>query len=400
MSVRLLRQRVWRDLPRSGRGLTYALVVFVLTRLLVVAAAYIGQVAFAYESGPRGFAIADDLWLNVWSRVDSAYYLRIAEQGYGVAADAQNPVAYFPLYPLLINLLTPLTGNPLLAGVVISHLAFLLALVMLHRLMRLELDDAASQRGLLYIAIAPVAFFFSAVYTESLFLFVSVAAVYAVRQRQWGWATVFGILASATRFVGVLLVAFALFEWLRAHDIRLTSFTKRSGWVRLAHAVRSDVGTLLLIALMPLGLVSYMVYLHVQFGDALAFWTAQPAFGRVAVGPVAVITNALSSLSVGPGSSGLRLLLDLSALVAGVGVTLAIARRLGMSYAVYSGLSLLVPLFSGLGSMSRYLLVVFPVFMMLGSWGRHPLVDRSLLILFAVFLGLLTAAFANWIFVA
>jgi len=78
----------------------------------------------------------------------------------------------------------------------------------------------------------------------------------------------------------------------------------------------------------------------------------------------------------------------------------AIWRRLGASYALYCIISIVIPSTSGTGSLSRYALVVFPVFMMLGYWGRRQWLDRLLVITFSVLLGVFTTMFVNWIFVA
>ena len=51
-----------------------------------------------------------------------------------------------------------------------------------------------------------MSFFFSAVYTESLFLALSAGCFYLARRERWVWAGVLGGLAAATRSIGVLLV--------------------------------------------------------------------------------------------------------------------------------------------------------------------------------------------------
>src|SRR5205823_1764407 len=109
-------------------------------------------------------------------------YHHLALDGYHTASDA----AFFPLYPTLIRGGAALLGGAyLLSGLLISTVAYVVALVLLHRLVRTDVDDAAAGRTLLYIALAPTAFFFLASYTEALFLALSVATFLALRRRAW-----------------------------------------------------------------------------------------------------------------------------------------------------------------------------------------------------------------------
>ena len=73
-------------------------------------------------------------------------------------------------------------------------------------------------------------------------------------------------------------------------------------------------------------------------------------------------------------------------------------RRLGASYSLFTLLGVLIPGWSYSDSMIRYVAVLFPVFMMLGHWGRRPMVDRALSSVFPVLLGVSTAIFVNWVF--
>ena len=128
-------------------------------------------------------------------RWDSVWYLAIADGGYP-AADARRP-AFFPLYPWLVRAAGAITGSPLIAGALLSTACFAGALVVLHRLTALELGPEAARWTVWALALFPMSFFLSAVYTESLFLLLSVGAVYAARTGRWAWAGVLGGLAAA-----------------------------------------------------------------------------------------------------------------------------------------------------------------------------------------------------------
>jgi hypothetical protein len=254
-----------------------------------------------------------------------------------------------------------------------------------------------------YIAAFPTAFFFSAVYTESTFWFFSVATLYFARKRLWAWTMLFGLLCSASRIVGVVMWGAVMLEWLKSHDWLLSRIHTRQTWLNLWKGIRQDWLNLALLCLIPLGLLSYMLFLNQQFHDPIAFQTTQAAWGRKTVGPVAAILKDLAGLAGGDffkGDIWYHVILDVGAFCAVVVMALVVWRRLGASYALYSLISIVIPASSGTGSLSRYTVVIFPVFMMLGLWGRRQWVDRALIVGFSILLGVLTSMFVNWIFVA
>jgi hypothetical protein len=146
-----------------------------------------------------------------------------------------------------------------------------------------------------------------------------------------------------------------------------------------------------------------MVFLNTFFQDPIAFWTVQSAWQRDTSGPIAalwpVIVRGVTQ-SYASGDIWWNAMLDVTAFFAFLGIAWVVYRRLGESYALYMILGLLIPAWSGSGSLSRYVLVLFPAFMMLGYWGRRQNLHQALVVLFCVLLGILTTAFVNWVFVA
>jgi hypothetical protein len=176
---------------REGRGRSELGVVWRAlwtSRLVVVAGGVLAALAFGSVSGApqrydqfgltRPFGYLGNLLVSPLARWDSAWYLAIAQNGYD-----HNPArtTFFPLYPMLIRGLGLAFGSDLIAGVVISVVCFAVALVVLYRLVALELDSERARICVLLIAFCPMAYYFSAVYTESLFLALSVGCVYAAR---------------------------------------------------------------------------------------------------------------------------------------------------------------------------------------------------------------------------
>jgi hypothetical protein len=182
--------------------------------------------------------------------------------------------------------------------------------------------------------------------------------------------------------------------------------------MRPRFAPRADI---LWLALIPLGLVAYLGYLWADFGDPLVPFKAQETFQRSFAGPFSAVwqgafeavqsAGALVTRSEGGGVAALREIglfgVALLAIVAAVGVV----RSLPAFYGVLTVTMMLAVLSfpqvdHPLASASRYLAVVFPLFM----WAGWRLRDRRLYLgLMAVFvLGLVycSAMFSTWRFVA
>ena len=139
------------------------------------------------------------LWDGSWYRLTAMNWYSPRESAFA---------AFFPLYPKLMDWGNQLTGWSVESiGYLISNVAFLGALIILYRLVTLDFNDAVARRTLWILAIFPTAFFFTAVYTESLFLFLVVATLYGARRGEWWIAGIAGLLAALTRSAGVMLLA-------------------------------------------------------------------------------------------------------------------------------------------------------------------------------------------------
>ncbi len=190
-------------------------------------------------------------WIWSHGNFDGVHYLGIAQFGY----KDQYTQAFFPLYPLFMHLF----GGGMIAGLLISNLAFLAALIILYKLWQMDYDTTIINRSILLLLALPTAFFFGALYTESLFLLLVVAAFLCLRKKYWTVAAVLIALSTATRIVGVFLVAALIIEMVKS---------KQPLW---------KIALLSISGLSGLGL--YMIYLYQNYGDALYFLSAQPAFG-------------------------------------------------------------------------------------------------------------------------
>jgi Gpi18-like mannosyltransferase len=382
------------------RWFTIPLLAFLITRLFIFGVGLVGDTMLTTEPG-HWIADPDSPFLSMWTKWDSQYYVDIATNGYWFRPEQQSNVAFFPVYPLLMRLVGSLVqGNVILAGFIISNLAFFIALIFLYKLTALELDEGSAGRTVFYLAFFPTSFFFSSVYTESTFLMFSVAAVYFSRRHQWVSAALIGMLAAATRNLGVLVWALVLWEWLRAQGWSLKTIHKKQSWTDLLNGARLHWFEVIIICIIPLGLIIYMVFLQLNFERPMAFIETQAAWGRQNIGPLAVIIKSFNMLAAGTVNKGwLTNFWNLASLLVFLSIVPFIWSKIGEGYAIYVLIMLLVPSSSATGSMIRYVLTSFPAFMILGWWGRKEVVDRFLMGSMAVFLGLFVTIFVNWVFV-
>jgi Gpi18-like mannosyltransferase len=381
-------RRVARD--PSARA---ALFAFTLSRVTVlVIFVLVGLIKTAPDQYPDHFDTYLSLHKAPVARIlrdevltaDVNWYVGIAESGYEKLpfnADVPRNWAFFPLFPLLLHLASYLTHEFVITGMVLSHIFFLLALFLLHRvalLFGLSADDA--DRCLFYLAVFPVSYFFSVPLPESLFLMLTVASFYFAKSERWWLAGLCGAFASATRTTGVLLLpALAVLYW----EMYRPLFPVR--------ALRKDGLGLLLI---PAGLVAYMIYLYALTGNALAFNGAQAAWGRKAGFFYLPLYDYLRHPAEIAAHWNFKLLNFLAVMIA-LGCGLALFKRRQFALATYTLLAVLVALSSSLlQSQARYAMVVFPVYMALAVLGRRPKLDQTIRAVFLVLFALMSALFA------
>jgi hypothetical protein len=377
----------------ADRSVRAALFTFTLSRAIVlVIFVLVGLLKTAPDQFPGHFDTYISLDKAPVARVvrqevltaDVNWYLQIAEHGYDhmpFNADVPRNWAFFPLFPLLLHLVAFVTREFVITGMVLSHLCFLLALFLLHRVTLLfgwNHDDA--DRCLFYLAVFPVSYFFSVPLPESLFLMLTVASFYFAKSERWWLAGLCGAFASATRTTGVLLLpALAVLYWEMYRPLIPTRSMRKDG---------------LALLLVPAGLISFMIYLHAITGNALAFKGAMAAWGRKAGFFFSPLLDYLGHPAEIVAHWDFRLLNFLA-------VTIALAcgafllKRRQFALATYTLLALLVALSSALlQSQARYTMVVFPVFMALALLGRRPKLDQLIRAVFLVLFALMCALFA------
>jgi hypothetical protein len=271
-----------------------------------------------------------------------------------------------------MRLLGPIVGGTFHAGLIISNVALVAACFALRRLVALDDDDATAGRAVRYLILFPTAFILSGVFSESLFLALSLAAFLAVRKDRLVLAGVAGYLAALTRPVGVFLLLGLVLAYGKERRDRGQPVSLRVAW----------------LALVPLGLATFAAYNFVLTGNALAFARIQTSWDHTIRSPFTVLVQGLAEEDVNARFSAWLTLLALVLLAAG-------ARRLGLAYSALGFVFILLPLAGGLQSMPRYLLAVFPIPILLAVFTKNRRVDEALTAGLALLQGFLMVFWAN-----
>lgn len=291
-------------------------------------------------SAAHGFS--KDLIKNL-ANWDGGHFLRIAQNGY----QTKYLYAFFPLYPMLISLVQKITGNYLTSAILISMVSAFLSLHILYRLVSLDFGKNIAQKVIIYLLIFPTSFYLITAYSEGLFLFLTLTTFYFFRKKSFVWATVFAGLTSMVRISGIAVSAGLILAVLTT-----PGFNKKNWFILLS----------------PWGLILYCIYLLKVTGDPVYFLTAESLEWRRSLAiPGFSFWEVLALLS----SSGFittqfNNFLELLFAIFGLGMVIRSFRFVQKEYAFFGLISILLPLTtSTLTSMPRFLLPIFPIFILL-----------------------------------
>jgi hypothetical protein len=363
-------------------------------RLFSALLAFLANVVFPdYQRQPFTMWGAPNLFWDSFTRYDSGWYFGIARSGYDAGpaiAGGRSNIAFFPVYPLLMRYVGRLfgraPGDVYLGGIVVAWVCFVLAMVALYYLARLDLPAPRASRAVMAASVFPFAFFFGVAYSESTFLLSTVASFYFFRTRRWIPAGLCGAVATATRVNGIfMLPALAWVAWKSAEP------TERDR-LRAGGA----------IALAACGFGAYCLFVYRETGDLLLWAQALQRWGYYPGGrPWTVPVNLLHALLTHPYVflSESRMApydtLNGIAALACLGVIPFVWRRFGAGYGLFMLANLWLPLSSGqFEGLGRYCTVLFPVFIWLATL-RSRLVFDGVIVVFATLYTLCLALFTN-----
>jgi hypothetical protein len=351
----------WRAAERAAW--LEAGAILVATRASFLLVAYAG--AWFFATGPHAPGLGD---LDVWSRWDALHFFSIAEHGYTGPGAGPHATAFFPGYPILLRVTTSLGASPVVAGLLVSALASLVAFAYLHRLAEADAGPGAGRTAVCYLALWPTAVFLVAPYSEALFLAGAIPAFWLARRGRWTLAGVPAAVAVATRAAGVFLLFGLALEFLRQRE--------RPPGALARAAVGLGIGALPLLA--------YSVYLWLATGSPLRFFTDQRlGWGRELTNPVASFLNTWRTWRGGYDANWIfAWRVEILAAAAGLAlVAWALAKR-EWGYAGYMGAMLAALLTSSwYFSIPRMLLSFFPAAIFLAEWSLRRPARRDLLLL-------------------
>lgn len=367
-------------------------------RVASAALALVAALAFPPSRPPdvTMFGRPSPFW-DAFTRFDSGWYFQIAKHGYrfveggpSVGVGKAGKIAYFPVYPLAMRYAGRLFGTTdpdlYLGGILVSWTAFVFAMFVVYQLARLDLPDDRAERAATLMMVFPFSFFFGMVYTEALFLLLTVTCFYAFRTRRWELGAVTGALATATRVNGILMLpALAWIAWRTAEP------TPRD---------RSRAAVALL--LVATGLAAYSLYVYRLSGNpfewaaSITRWGYRPG-GAAWTAPVQLVTRLTTHpyryLTTDP-MAPYDTLYGVTALLFVAAVPF-VWLRLGAPYALFMLLNLYLPLSSGVfEGAGRYCSVLFPAFIWLASL-RIVLFSTPLIVLCAMLYSLSLALFVT-----
>jgi hypothetical protein len=303
----------------------------------------------AHGGGPDVFADV----LKQWTQWDVVHYQFIAEHGYPLNGDGGNDVAWLPVYPFAVRAISTLGIDLRLSAFLLSNVSALFAAVLLYELALTFGDARVAFRAAAFWTIFPTAYFVLTAYPEGLFCALIFGAVLALRKKAWLMAGLCGAAATGTRLSGMALLPLMAYE---VYKVRAS----------LVSVARAAVG----VALIPLGLLLYLFVNWRGWGDPFAFATVerthffeQPSLPWKGL-------NTAWDLTAGAGDAWDRFTVGAANMLGGLAffaITTWSYVRLTLGDFIFMLAITLINTCIGFWiGMPRYLLPVYPLFLLLG----------------------------------
>lgn len=342
-----------------------------------------------------------------WANFDGIHYLSIAARGY------IEEGRFLPVYPILIKIVElPFALffdskliSPLFfwIGLTLSNIFFILSLVFLNKLLKLDFSEKMVDKVLLMLVFFPTSFFFVSVYTESLFLLLSVLTLYYSRKREWAKVIIFSATLSITRLPGILILIPVLYEFI-VYELEIV---EKLGYRLLSSGknnLKKKVSIVLTILLknwlkffkfliIPVPLFLFAFFNYFKWSDPFYFVNAHASLGNSRevsslVFPLITIYRYIKiflSVSIFQYEFWVALLEFISLVFAIVGIFFATFKKIRTSYSLFAIALVSLPLLSGtLTGFPRYLVLAFPIF--IGFASKFENESRRTQILWKIFL--------------
>lgn len=371
------------------------LALFLTSRLVFLIFAYLAIIFIPLHEGylaKKHYAeIPNLIW--EWANFDGRHYLTIAREGYN-----NFEFAFFPLYPALVSLVHSIVDiRRLYIGILISLLSFLAAMFVIKKIIRLDFKERIATSSLFFLSFFPLAFFYNAVYADSLFLLSSSLSFYFARKGNWVLSGTFGCLSTLTRLAGLALVPALALEWYLQNPKK----TKEWGQTIIAFLRKAAIAPALTIS----GLGLYMLYLQIFHGDWFLFQRSMVAWNQheFTLLPQVMFRYLKIFLLV---EKDLLVywvaVLEFVSFFLYMGLAFYVAKKIRLSYGVFMVALLFLVTFTGtLAGTPRYILHLFPAFLgMALLFEKRKVLSFVVFILFLALGAILTGLFTRGYFVA
>jgi hypothetical protein len=364
----------------------HILLLFIATRSALTLIGVASRVLLApYHGHEFVWRYSKHLWLDIWAVWDAGWYLDISKNGYAMhllsdlpkyVDPGQNSTGFFPLYPLLIAIIGFACKSHLVAGIIVSNICLLASAWLLYKLILLDFTEADSRRGVTYLFVFPPAFVLSAVYAESLFLFLSLLLWYLFRKKRFTGMFFTGIFMGLSRPTAMFVLPALLFAYCK--DINFL-------WRKIDWKIFAFLG-------IPLGYILFSWYEFRLSGDWFCYeHIKQAAWGSVWSNPLSVLANCVTSRNISTLLNGMA--------IAGASViVLVFYKYISLEYTLLGVSLLLLPMTAGsmvVPGMMRYASAVFPVLIACAIAGRNQSVNTFLTSLFLLLQGFLMVFWCN-----
>lgn len=354
-----------------------SLLAVLSVRAAMVAAAYFIGYIFIGREG----ADYHDIFKETFIRWDGANFLRLAEHGYQAEGEQGLYLVYLPVYPYTVMVLNVIFHSFLITALIVSAAAALVAGFLLQQLVSVDGgDEGEATRALWYMTLFPTAYFLALPYSESMFLMFVIAAFLAARTEHWGWAGIAAAFATATRMQGLAILPGLAVEALMRYRGKPPL---RAYWLALA----------------PLGFVAYLGINWMVADDPFRFVEIQnDHWSQHRIWPWEFLRDTIDSIRVyEPGFNRAAIYeLRLIALVGASVIMVLGARKLPLSYQAMGWATIIMMMMSSWQiSMPRYMLGVFPLFLVMAYYGRHQLVHQVIMTTMPFLMGIFYVMFAT-----
>ena len=332
------------------------LIIFVLVKVVIFcfiyASPFIIDYAYLIESNnlhyPMSFSYG-----NVLRTWDAQHYLYLTEFWY---VPGHINTAFYPLFPILSFIVRPFVlGSSLIAGLLVSNVASVFALYLFYKLTKKLFNKDIAFHAALFFILFPTSFYLSLIYSESIFLLLTLGSFVLLYGGRYIWSSFLSLLLPLTRPQGLLVAAPLLFHSVRNNDKRLNRH--------------------LLFVLFPLaGFGLYLLILYLSLGDAFAGFQAQGYFRSEnsilhLFQPIEWIKRNITEISW-----NFTTVLDRLFFMSFIWGLVEVYKKLDKTLFVYTlTIGGVTTLSGNLMSFPRYMLMFFPIFIAMALCIKKPM---------------------------